>query len=264
MTNPVFPVAIGICLDAEAIWFSKVQEGEARPVMFSHGGFAIHEGLAPLLDLLDRRGVAATFYVPGVTADRYPDSVRQIAGRGHELASHGYNHRATNLLSRDEERDELHRGIEALEAITGVRPAAWRSPSWEFSDATMALLIEAGITISANYHDRIRPYRHHRDGAPLPVVELPVQWHLADAPYFLYGGLAGRHPRPASAAYDVWREEFIATYEDAPGAFFHLTLHVQLIAHPGRLRMLDRFLGEVAERPNAVFQRASTIAAAVD
>ena len=91
-----------------------------------------------------------------------------------------------------------------------------------------------------------------------------LRWLLADAPYFLYGGLAGRHPRPASAAYDVWREEFIATYEDAPGAFFHLTLHVQLIAHPGRLRMLDRFLGEVAERPNAVFQRASTIAAAVD
>ncbi len=263
MTNPIFPVAVGICLDAEAIWFSKVAEGEARPVMFSHGGFAIHEGLMPLLGLLDRRGVAATFYVPGVTADRYPDSIREIAGRGHELASHGYNHRATNLLPRDEERDELHRGIEALETITGIRPAAWRSPSWEFSDATMALMIEAGITISANFHDRIRPYRHMRDGAPLPVVELPVQWHLADAPYFLYGGLAGRHPRPASAAHDVWREEFIATYEDAPGAFFHLTLHVQLIAHPGRLRMLDRFLGMVAEHSKAVFQRASTIAAAV-
>ncbi len=91
-----------------------------------------------------------------------------------------------------------------------------------------------------------------------------LRWHLTDAPYFLYGGLSGRLPRPASAAHEVWNEEFTATYEDAPGAFFHLTLHVQLIGHPGRLRMLDRFLGSVAERPNAVFQTASTIAAAVD
>ena len=263
MSDAKFPVAIGVCLDAEAIWFGKIAPGEQRPVLLSHGAFAINEGLTPLLDLLDRHKAPATFYLPGVTADRYPDSVRDIAGRGHELASHGYNHRATNKLSRGEEWEELNDGIDALEKITGVRPTTWRSPSWEFTEHTVDLMLEAGITVSANYHDRIRPYRRTRDGEDLPIVELPVQWHLADAPYFLYGALPGRMPRPSSAAYDVWSEEFTASCEDVPGAFFHLTLHVQLIGHPGRLRMLDRFLSLIGEQPRAAFMTAGQIAATV-
>jgi peptidoglycan/xylan/chitin deacetylase (PgdA/CDA1 family) len=264
MSHSKFPVAIGVCLDAEAIWSDQMAPGEHRPVLLSQGAFAIHEGLTPLLDLFDRHNAATTFYLPGVTADKYPDSVRDIAGRGHEIASHGYNRRATNELSRGAQWEELNDGIDALKKITGVRPTTWRSPSCEFTEHTMDLMLEAGVTVSANYHDRIRPYRHSRDGAPLPIVELPVQRHLADAPYFRYGALPGQTPRPSSAAYDVWSEEFTASYEDVPGAFFHLTLHVQLIGHPGRLRMLDRFLGEIAEQPNAAFMTATQIAATVD
>lgn len=263
MTQEAFPVVVGICLDAEALWFGKIPPGEHRPVLLSHGAFAIHEGLAPLLDLLDRQGVKATFFVPGTTADRYPDAVRAVAANGHEIGSHGYGHRTPVTLSADEERDELLRGIDALERIIGRRPVAWRSPSWEFTDRTLDLLAESGVTVSTSFHDRLRPYRHHRNGRALPVVELPVQWHLADAPYFLYGGLPGRSVRPAEDAYRVWSEEFVASYEDRPGAFFHLTLHVQLIGHPGRLRMLDRLLSLIRSHHRARFVGSEELAARV-
>ena len=49
-----FPVIYGICLDAEAIWLGKAPENAQRPVLLSHGAYEIREGLAPLLDLLDR------------------------------------------------------------------------------------------------------------------------------------------------------------------------------------------------------------------
>ncbi len=247
-----FPVVLGICLDAEAIWLGRQPENAHRPVLLSHGAFAIREGLPRLLELLDAHGIAATFFVPGITADRYPDSVREIHARGHELGSHGHGHKPVALLSPAEEKAELLSGIDSLERIVGYRPVSWRSPSWEWSDRTLDLLLEAGVTASTNFHDRVRPYRHERNGKPLPLVELPVQWHLADAPYFMYGGQVGRVIRSAQDVRVIWQEEFDALYL-LPGAFFHLTLHVQLIGHPGRLNMLDRFIGHIRQHSHVKF-----------
>jgi peptidoglycan-N-acetylglucosamine deacetylase len=260
--SDIFPVVFGICLDAEAIWVGRAPENLKRPVLLSHGAFAIHEGLAPLLALLDRSGIKASFFIPGMTADRYPDAVRDIHRRGHELGSHGHGHRPIAALNADEERDELVRGIDSLHKISGVRPTAWRSPSWEWSDRTLDLLLETGVEVSANFHDRARPYRHQRDGKPLPLVELPVQWHLADAPYFMYGGQLGRVIRTAREVEQLWQEEFSGLYE-WPGAFFHLTLHVQLIGHPGRLAMLKRFIGFIRKHPRVKFMRCDELAATV-
>ncbi|MDP6390072.1 MAG: polysaccharide deacetylase family protein [Alphaproteobacteria bacterium] len=258
-----FPVVFGTCLDAEAIWLNKIAAGEHRPVLLSHGGYAIKDGLGPLLDLFKTHDVRTTFFIPGVTAERYPEAVIEIGRRGHEIASHGHGHKSVVGMAPEEERSELEDGIAALERIAGERPRTWRSPSWEFTENTMDLMIAAGVTISANYQDSSRPYRHTRDGEALPVVELPVHWHLADAPYFLYGALPGRIPRPADDAYKVWSEEFTGLYEDRPDAFYHGTLHVQLIGHPGRLQMLDRFIRLIKSHERARFMRCDELAATV-
>ncbi len=252
-----FPVLLGICLDAETIWTGGVPENASRPVLLSQGAFAVREGLDPLLNLLAAHGVKASFFVPGAVADRYPEAVRRIAGAGHELGSHGYEHRPIPGLTAEEERAELHGGIEALERVVGVRPNAWRAPAWEWSERTLDLLVEAGVTVSTNFHDALRPYRHQANGRPTQVLELPVQWHLADAPYFSFGGRGStRAIRSAGEVETIWREEFDALYR-MPGTIFHLTLHVQLIGHPGRLAMLDRFLGHIEAQPCAVFARVS-------
>ena len=259
-----FPVVFGICLDAEAIWLNKIEPGEHRPVLLSHGAYAIHEGLAPLLDLLDTHGVVTTFFVPGITAEKYPDAVRRIHDRGHEIGSHGHGHKSVVGMSREEEREELVGGIDALETVIGERPRTWRAPSWEFTEHSIDLMLEAAVEVSTNYQDRSRPYRLTRDGTALPIVELPVHWHLADAPYFLYGALPGRIPHAAAQVEAIWREEFTGLYEDRAGAFYHGTLHVQLIGHPGRLRMLDRFLHFVKSHERARFMRADTLAGSLD
>lgn len=260
MRESVFPVVFGIDLDAEAIWHNKVSPGEPHPILFSQGAYACEEGLKPLLELLDRHDIKCTFFIPGITAEQYPDEIKMILNQGHEIASHGYDHRSINLLPREKEKEELIKGLNALSEITGVQPISWRSPSWEFSPNTIDLLLESGVQISANFMDRSRPYRHYRDGVPLPLVELPVQWHLADAPYFLFGGLSGRIIRPTSVAFEVWTEEFTSLYEDRSGSFFHLTLHVQLIGHPSRLRMLDKFIQFIREYPRATFMRCDQLA----
>lgn len=260
--NNDFPVVFGICLDAEAIWLGINPENARRPAHLSHGSFEIHEGLAPMLDLLDAHGIRCTFFIPGITAARYPDAVREIFRRGHELGSHGWSHRSIVGMAPEEELEELVRGIDVLEQLSGVRPVTWRSPSWDWSEHTLDFLLDQGVEISTNFHDRLGPYRHQRDGQPLPLVELPVQWHLADAPYFIHGGRMERVIRTAQEVEQLWTEEFDGLY-DWPNAFFHLTLHIQLICHPGRLKMLDRLIRHMKSRPRTRFMRSDELAATV-
>ena len=128
MSDEGFPVVFGICLDAEALWTNKVPVGSHRPVLFSHGRYALHEGLEPLLALLSTHGIRASFFVPGITADNYPDALRRIQDHGHELGSHGMHHVTPTGMERSEERRELVEGIEAVARAVGQRPSRGGRP----------------------------------------------------------------------------------------------------------------------------------------
>ena len=258
-----FPVVFGIELDAESIWLNRIKEGEYRPILCSQGNYAFAEGLDPLLDLLGKYDINGTFFVPGIIAEHNPEEIKKIFDIGHEVANHGYRHQSITTLDQEEERAELINGHNAISTITGKQPVTWRSPAWEFSEHTLDLLVENNIEVSANFQDRSRPYRHFQNGKPLPIIELPVHWHLADAPYFLHGGLPGRLIYSPSAVFEIWSKEFISLYEDRLGSFFHLTLHVQLIGHPSRLRMLEDLIKLIKKHRKAVFMRCDQLAETV-
>ena len=73
------------------------------------------------LDLLDEFGIRATFFGVGWIADRIPEVFREVAQRGHEVASKGYTQRAIAEMSPEEFRDDLAKAREALEAACGQR-----------------------------------------------------------------------------------------------------------------------------------------------
>lgn len=254
-----FPVCIGIDVDGEAAMLAGAVENAKRPVMLSHGAFEFHEGLPLTLAVLDELEIPASFYVPGTVAEKHPEAIANLKKRGHEVGSHGYAHRAITSLTPEEEKSELVRGIDAVEAVIGERPTLWRAPAWEWSDRTLQLLLDEGIKVSTNFHDRLRPYRHLQNGKPVQLVELPVQWHLADFPFFSYNGQVGRVIHTAQDAQTVWQDEFDGLYR-IPDTFYHLTLHVQLIAHPGRLRMLARHLKYLKSHDRVRFMTASELA----
>jgi peptidoglycan/xylan/chitin deacetylase (PgdA/CDA1 family) len=98
------------------------------------------------------------------------------------------------------------------------------------------------------------PWRHEQHD----IVELPVQWLLDDAPFFLFGG--GR-PRPISSAENVfqaWTEEFRGIYRY--GGLFNLTMHPQIIGRPGRLMMLERMIDFIKGFPDVWFATGSEVA----
>lgn len=81
-----------------------------------------------ILDVLQREKVAATFFVLGKHAERWPQLVRRMADEGHQLANHGYWHRKLHRRTPGYVRDDLTRGTEQVERATGVRPRHFRAP----------------------------------------------------------------------------------------------------------------------------------------
>jgi peptidoglycan/xylan/chitin deacetylase (PgdA/CDA1 family) len=84
--------------------------------------------LGDILAALDHHGYHATFFVAGIFADRYPASVRRIAGAGMELGNHSWSHPAFTKLSNAEIDRQLTRTNDLIEKLTGERPTLFRPP----------------------------------------------------------------------------------------------------------------------------------------
>ena len=118
-----------------------------------------------LLDIFDEFGVHATFFVLGWVADRDPALVKEIAARGHEIASHGYAHRLIYDQTPAAFRSDVRRAKQLLENASGVRVRGYRAPSFSVTARSvwaLEILIEEGHTYDAS----IFPIRHDRYGMP--------------------------------------------------------------------------------------------------
>ena len=118
-----------------------------------------------VLELFDRAGVKATFFVLGWVAERYPALVRTIAAQGHEIGSHGFNHQLVYTLTGDQFRDDVRRSKAVLEDISGQRVAGYRAPTFSIIKSSMwalDVLADEGYL----YDTSIFPVRHDRYGVP--------------------------------------------------------------------------------------------------
>ena len=119
-----------------------------------------------LLDLFDEHAVRGTFFVLGWVAERHPDLVRAIAGRGHEIASHGYAHRLVYDQTPAAFRADVRRAKQLLEDASGRPVVGYRAPSYSITARSLwalDVLLEEGY----QYDSSIFPIRHDRYGIPL-------------------------------------------------------------------------------------------------
>jgi polysaccharide deacetylase family protein (PEP-CTERM system associated) len=104
-------------------------------------------GLRVLLDLLSEHETHGTFFVLGWVAQRAPELVREIAERGHEIASHGSDHRRVTTLTRDEFRESVRSSKTILEDITGHAVFGYRAPNFSIvrgGEWALEILLDEG------------------------------------------------------------------------------------------------------------------------
>jgi polysaccharide deacetylase family protein (PEP-CTERM system associated) len=121
--------------------------------------------VARLLELLDRSAARATFFVLGCVAERHAGMIREIAARGHEVASHGWGHQRATELSAAEFREDVRDSKQLLEDLVGEAVLGYRAPSfsivpgWEWA---LDVLIEEGY----RYDSSLFPVRRSGYGYP--------------------------------------------------------------------------------------------------
>jgi len=143
-----------------------------------------------LLAIFEQFDVRGTFFVLGWVAEKYPQLVRDIAARGHEIACHGFSHRLVYEQSPKEFYEETLRGKDLLEDITGSRVDGYRAASYSIvreSLWALDILVELGFA----YDSSIFPVHHDRYGIPnaervphrmsTPKGKSIVEWPLATA-----------------------------------------------------------------------------------
>jgi polysaccharide deacetylase family protein (PEP-CTERM system associated) len=123
-----------------------------------------------LLDLFNEFGVRSTFFVLGWVAEQHPALVREIAERGHEIASHGYAHRLIYDQTPTAFREDVRRAKHVLEQAAGCSVEGYRAPSYSVTPRSLwalDILIEEGY----RYDSSIFPIRHDRYGIPVSPRE---------------------------------------------------------------------------------------------
>ncbi len=126
-----------LSLDLE-FWYSAEL---LKPYVPAHAEDKLLESVEPILVLLDRWDTRATFFVVGDVAAKYPNLVRDLDARGHEVASHGYSHTRLHDLGEDGFREDLRRSGDVIEGITGRRPIGFRAPSFSLDRSTSWALL---------------------------------------------------------------------------------------------------------------------------
>ena len=265
-----------VCLtfDFDAI-SGFIARGTPTPSAISRGEFGPRVSAPRLLKMLGARGLPTTWFVPGHTAETFPDAVASVARAGHEIGHHGWKHVPPATLSREEEENELVRGIAAIERTCGERPTGYRSPSWDLSPHSIELMLKHGFTYdSSMMGDDYTPYFARQGdiielekpavfGQPSNLLEMPISWSTDDAPHFEFM----RYPtaiRPGNMNADQvlgnWIADFDYMQRELDWGVLTYTCHPFIIGRGHRILMLEKLVDTLLAR-GAVFVRMDAAAA---
>jgi len=205
-----------------------------------------------LLDQMGERGVKGTFFVLGWLAEREPDMVKRIAREGHEVASHGWDHRRVPAQSPDEFRRSVRDSRALLEDLSGRPVHGFRAPSFSIVPGlewALDVLLEEGY----RYDSSLFPVKQHPTyGYPCPRdphwVRRP-SGNLVEIPPCTLRGFGTTLPAAGGAYFRFFPYALLrsalrqAEERGQPGTFyihpweFDPTLPVMGVGHLTRLRM---------------------------
>ncbi len=189
----------------------------------------VDRNVREILDLFDEAGASATFFTLGWVAQRHGVLLREIVSRGHEVASHGWDHARVHRMTRPEFAEDIRKARRELEDATGLAVTGYRAPSFSIDQRTpwaFAELVEQGYAYSSS----VAPVTHDHYGwadaprfafRPLPwadLVEIPVTTAMFAGKRLAAGG--GGFFRVLPYGFSRWAIRQVNRAEGRPAIFY--------------------------------------------
>ncbi|MGY9046429.1 polysaccharide deacetylase [Puniceibacterium antarcticum] len=223
---------------------NELRDGATSLARLSWGEYGARRGIPRIRHVLDKHSAKASFFVPAVSALLHPEEQRMLADEGHEIGLHGWIHERNTQVPPAVERDLMLRASDMLERLTGIRPVGMRTPSWDYSDATLSIAREMDLLYDSSLFSDDDPYEILDRGQPTGIVELPVEWIRDDAVYFMMNRHGAQRPyTPPEAVLDIFRREFDGARDE--GGLFLLTMHPHVTGYRSRIFILDELLSHI-------------------
>jgi peptidoglycan/xylan/chitin deacetylase (PgdA/CDA1 family) len=221
--------------------------------------FTALEVVPEILAMLAERELSATFFVEGINTELYPDLLRAIDARGHEVAYHAWRHEQWGELNADEQAENLARGLAGFERV-GLEVAGMRPPGGLLGSGGLDVLREAGL----RYCSPAGTGASESESIAL----LPFQWRHVDAACTL-PGLDSAREQMSGSADPVDPPAFVASLTSEieqlarRGGYAAIVLHPVLLDWLGRdqLATLLDHVAATAERDGLRVDRCADLAA---
>ncbi len=152
-------------VDVEDYFHVAAFEQQIKPADWDSLVTRVDRNTRLLLDLFDQHGAKSTFFFLGWVAQRYPDLVKEVKRRGHEVASHGFAHSKVHSQTPAEFRQDATHAKQLLEDLTGEPVVGYRAPSFSInkrSEWAFEILKELGHGYSSSTY----PVKHDLYGVP--------------------------------------------------------------------------------------------------
>jgi len=138
---------------------------------------SVRSELPRMLDLLDRHSVKATYFAESWSLDVYPEVIKDLQARGHEVACHGYQHEPWGADLPAKEANYLFIRCNETAKDNGIEYAGFRPPGGSVNAETAKLLKSFGY----RYISPLGEFGVNDNG----VVTLPFEWRAVDAFYYM-------------------------------------------------------------------------------
>lgn len=216
-------------------------------------------GVWRILREFEKRGLPLTVFGVGMALQRTPDVARACVELGHEIACHGWRWIHYQNVDEATEREHIRLGLDAIEAVCGVRPLGWYTG--RDSPNTRRLVVDhGGLVYDSDYYGDDLPFWlqvRKSDGQLAPHLVVPYTLDANDMRFALPQGFA-----QAEDFFIYLRDSFDALY--AEGAeqpkMLSIGMHARLLGRPGRIRALQRFLDHVERHDRVWIARRIDIA----
>lgn len=193
--------------------------------------FGAEEGVLRIVSILERAGIRGTVFANALSAERYPERVREIVRAGQHVAAHGYAQNQYLLdMNDDEQQKTIRRCLDILESACGARPQGWVTPVYGSNAITHDLLAREGVRWHADALD-----------SSLPRLQRTASGSIVALPWsdFMDNRVLRGSPRDY---YDVYVDTFEHLYSQERLGLLNIGIHSHFGDRPLMSAMFARVL----------------------